>query len=122
MIWNEEDIDVMLEKIQRLLTIADIEHFTEQAPIYIHGPNWTDELRIKNGFELEEGIWVKKFNYNDYWLTKMNDVRSILKDKNRLSEELRLARRKMLEMEYGLRVAQKSLQNSLALTKEMIDE
>jgi len=122
MIWNKEDIDKMLEQVQRLITIADVEYFTEPAPTYIHGPNWTDELRIKNGYELEEGVWVRKINFNDYWLTKMNDVRSILEDKNRLSEDLSLARRKIREMEYGLRVAEKSLKNSLALTKEMIDE
>ena len=122
MIWNEEDISEMLEKVQRLLTIADLEYFTEQAPLYIHGPNWTDELRIKNGYELEGGIWIRKVNYNDYWMTKMNDVRSLLKEKNRLSEDLQLARNKMREMEYGLRVAQKALKNSLNITKEMINE
>ncbi len=121
MILNEEDIDKMLEKIQRLLTIADVEYFTEQAPSYIHSPNWTDELRIKNGFELEEGMWVRKTNYNDYWLTQMNDVRSIMKDRNRLSKQLTLARLQMREMEYGLRVAQKSLGKALNMT-EVNDE
>lgn len=122
MIWNEKDIEEMLEKAQRLITIADIEYFSEDAPMYIHGVNWTDELRVKNGYELEEGRWVKKTNYNDYWLTKMNDVRSMLKDNKRLYQELALSKRKMREMEYGLRVAEKALKSSLALTKEMIDE
>lgn len=118
MIWNDEDVDRMLEKIQRLITIAEIEHFTEPAPSYILGPNWDDELRNKNGFEQVEGVWVKKININDYWLTKMNDVKSLLKEKSRLSEELQLARRQLKEMEYGLRVAQKSLGKALTMEKD----
>ena len=51
----------------------------------------------------------------------MNDVRSLMEEKNRLSKELHLARLKMREMEYGLRVAQKSLGKALNMT-EVSDE
>jgi len=40
----------------------------------------------------------------------------------KLNRELLLARRQKREMEYGLRVAGKALEKSLAITKEMIDE
>ena len=120
MIYSKEDVDQMLEEIQRLITVADMDHLLFPAPLYIHGPNWTDELREKNGFEQVEGVWCRKVNINDYWTTKMNDVRAMIDDRKRLSAELSLARRKIYEMEYGLRVAQKSLNN--AVTMEKVDE
>ena len=118
MIYDKEDVDVMLEEIQRLITVADIDHLIFPAPSYIHGPNWTDELREKNGFEQVEGVWCRKVDINDYWMTKMNDVRAIVDERKRLNAELSLARRKIYEMEYGLRVAQKSLNNALNMEKE----
>ena len=118
MIYDKEDVDVMLEEIQRLIIIAEIDHLIRPAPDYIHGKNWTDELRQKNGFEQVEGIWCKKLDINDYWVTKMNDVRAMIDDRKRLSAELSLARRKIYEMEYGLRVAQKSLNKALTMEKE----
>ena len=121
MIWSEEDIDKIDEKLQRLITASGIDEYYNQVPKYIFGPNWTDELRIKNGYEQAEGVWVQKESVADYWKTKMNDVRSLMEEKNRLSKELHLARLKMREMEYGLRVAQKSLGKALNMT-EVNDE
>jgi hypothetical protein len=118
MIYDKEDVDVMLEEIQRLIIAANIDHLIFPAPSYIHGPNWTDELREKNGFEQVEGVWCRKVDINDYWLTQMNGVRKLVEDIKRLSAELSFARRKIYEMEYGLRVAQKSLNNALTMEKE----
>ena len=118
MIYDKKDVDEMLEEIQRLITVADIDHLIFPAPLYIQGSNWTDELRQKNGFEQVEGVWVKKVDINAYWMTKMNDVRAMIDDRKRLSAELSLARRKIYQMEYGLRVAQKSLNNALTMEKE----
>ena len=118
MIYDKEDVDVMLEEIQRLIIAANIDHLIFPAPSYIHGPNWTDELREKNGFEQVEGVWCRKVNINDYWMTKMNDVRAMVDERKRLNAELALAKRKIYEMEYGLRVAQKSLNAALTMEKE----
>ena len=53
----------------------------------------------------------------------MNGVCKLVENVKHLSNELQLARRKIYEMEYGLRVAQKSLQKSLDMNKkEMTDE
>jgi len=121
MIWSEEDIDKIDEKLQRLITASGIDEYYNQVPNYIFGPNWTDELRVKNGYEQVEGVWVQKESVADYWSTKMNDVRSLMKEKNRLFKELHLVRLQMREMEYGLRVAQKSLGKALNMT-EVSDE
>ena len=122
MIYDKKDVDKMLEEIQRLITVADIDCLLFPAPSYIYGPNWTDEMRDKNGYTMEEGVWVRKVDINDYWMTKMNDVRAMVDERKRLNAELSLAKRKIYEMEYGLRVAEKALKNSLSLTKEMNDE
>jgi hypothetical protein len=121
MIWSEEDIDKIDEKLQRLITASGIDEYYNQVPNYIFGPNWTDELRVKNGYEQVEGVWVQRESVADYWSTKMNDVRSLMKEKNRLFKELQLVRLQMREMEYGLRVAQKSLGKALNMT-EVSDE
>ena len=118
MIYDKKDVDEMLEEIQRLITVADIDHLIFPAPLYIQGANWTDELRQKNGFEQVEGVWVRKVNINDYWMAKMNDVRAMVDERKRLNEELSLARRKIYEMEYGLRVAQKSLGKALTMEND----
>ena len=49
---------------------------------------------------------------------KSGDVRAMIDDRKRLSAELSLARRKIYQMEYGLRVAQKSLNTALTLEIE----
>lgn len=117
MIWNEEDIDKIDENLQRLITASGIDTYYNEVPKYIFGPNWTDELRIKNGYEQVEGDWTQKESVADYWSAKINDVRSLMKEKNRLSKELQVARQKMREMEYGLRVAQKSLNKAINMTE-----
>jgi len=122
MIWNKEDIDKIDEKLKQLIVSAGVTEYHEKAPSYIFGKNWTDELRIKNGYAEVDGVWVQKESVEDYWKTKINDIHSILREKNRLSEELSLMRKRNREMEYGLRVAEKSLRNALAMTKEMLDE
>ena len=118
MIYDKKDVEEMSEKVQRLITASGIDIVYEPAPTYIQGPNWTDELREKNGYKQVEGIWVKEVNNSDYWMTKMNDVRAMIDDRKRLSAELSLARRKIYQMEYGLRVAQKSLNTALTLEIE----
>jgi hypothetical protein len=123
MIYDKEDVDKMSEKIQRLITASGIDFLYEPAPTYIHGPNWTDELREKNGYKQIEGVWIREVNNSDYWLAQMNGVCKLVENVKHLSNELQLARRKIYEMEYGLRVAQKSLQKSLDMNKkEMTDE
>ena len=118
MIYDKEDVDELSEKIQRLITASGIDILYEPAPTYIQGPNWTDELREKNGYKQVEGIWVKEVNNSDYWMTKMNDVRAMVDERKRLNAELSHAKRKIYEMEYGLRVAQKSLNAALNMEKE----
>lgn len=116
MIWNEESVDVISANLDELIAAAGIENVYEDAPSYIFGKNWTDELRIKNGFTLIDNEWKKVIIVKDYWSTVIHDIKTLLKEKSRLSEDLQLQKRKLYEMEYGLRVAQKSLNKALNMT------
>lgn len=121
MIWNEESLVEIYERLDQLIALGQ-ENYSTDAPEYIFGKNWNDELRNKNGYIEIDGKWQRLTPVVDYWSSVKNDIRSILKEKKRLSEEVQMLKRKNYEMEYGLRVAEKALKNSLAITREMLDE
>jgi len=87
------------------------------------GKNWTDEMRISNGHtKLADGSWVTIHKVST-WIDKLKKGSTELYEQNEKAyREIALLKRQRNEMEYGLRVAEKSLKNSLALTKEMSDE
>ena len=117
MIWNEESLVEIYERLDQLIALGQ-ENYSADAPEYIFGQNWTDELRNKNGYFYIEGKWQRLTPVVDYWSTVKNDIRSLLKDKERLSHEVQMLKRRNYEMEYGLRVAEKALKNSLNITQE----
>lgn len=122
MLYDEEQLQKVRASLDDMVTLAAVEYYYEDAPLYIHGSNWTDELRNKNGFYEFNGKWQRRTPVKDYWSSFMNDVRSLMEERKRLSAELQISKSKNYEMEYGLRVAEKALKNSLAITKEMIDD
>jgi len=114
----EKNFDVLLQKLQQ----QELFLF-EPMPSYKNTERWTDEFRIRDGHtKLADGTWVTIHKVND-WVEKLKkDTTELYEDNQETRNKLTLARRKNREMEYGLRVAEKALKNSLALTKEMIDE
>lgn len=96
MIWNEESVDVISVNLDELIAASGIETVYEDAPSYIFGKNWTDELRIKNGFTLINNEWKKVIIVKDYWSTVIHDIKTLLKEKSRLSEDLHLQSYSML--------------------------
>jgi len=87
------------------------------------GSRWTDEFRIRDGHtKLDDGSWVT-IHKATTWLDKLKkDTTDLYEQHQKTIRELDLARRRIREMEYGLRVAEKALKNSLAITKEKINE
>ena len=114
----EKNFDVLLQKLQQ----QELFLF-EPMPSYKNTERWTDEFRIRDGHtKLADGTWVTIHKVND-WVEKLKkDTTELYEENQKTRNDLRLARRKNHEMEYGLRVAEKALKTSLALTKEMIDE
>jgi len=114
----EDNFDVLLQKFQQ----QELFLF-EPMPKYKEGERWTDEFRIRDGHtKLADGSWVTIHKVTT-WIEAMKKNTVELYDN--YQDALRkndLVVKKNREMEYGLRVAEKALKNSLALTKEMINE
>jgi hypothetical protein len=114
----EKNFDVLLQKLEQ----QELFLF-EPMPSYKEGDRWTDEFRIRDGHtKLADGSWVTIHKVTT-WVDKLKkDTVELYAQNQQRYREIELLKRQRREMEYGLRVAEKALKNSLALTKEMIDE
>jgi hypothetical protein len=114
----EKNFDVLLEKLEQ----QELFLF-ESMPTYKEGERWTDEFRVRDGHtKLADGSWVTIHKVTT-WVEKLKkDTVELYEQNTKHSREISLLKQQRREMEYGLRVAEKALKNSLALTKEMIDE
>ena len=113
-----KDFDLLINKL------SEQELFLfEPMPNYKTGERWTDEFRVRDGHtKLADGSWVTIIKVTT-WVEKLKKDTTELYEQNiEQSRENALLKRQRYEMEYGLRVAEKALKNSLALTKEMINE
>ena len=114
----EENFDILLKKLgeQELFLF-------EPMPNYKNGERWTDEFRIRDGHtKLADGTWVTIIKVTT-WVEKLKiDTMDLHEQNQKRYGEIELLKQQRYEMEYGLRVAEKALKNSLALTKEMINE
>ena len=92
-------------------------------PDYKMNERWTDEFRIRDGHtKLEDGSWVTEVHVEDYLNKLEKDILDLYTSYQTGLDEIRLLKQQRYEMEYGLRVAEKALKNSLALTKELIQD
>jgi len=114
----EQNFDVLLRKLEQ----QELFLF-EPMPSYKEGARWTDEFRIRDGHtKLADGTWVTIHKVTTWVENLKKDTTELYEQNTKQSREISLLKQQKYEMEYGLRVAEKSLKNSLALTKEMIDE
>ena len=119
--YVEKNFDVLLQKLeqQELFLFEPMPSWKEEK----EGSKWTDEFRIRDGHtKLADGSWVTIHKVNT-WVEKLKkDTTQLYEQNTKQSREISLLKQQRYEMEYGLRVAEKALKNSLALTMEMIDE
>jgi hypothetical protein len=95
----------------------------ESMPSYKNGERWTDEFRIRDGHtKLADGTWVTVHNLAQYVHAIHKNTTDLYEQYQKTLRELSLVKRKNHEMEYGLRVAEKALKNSLQLTQDMIND
>jgi hypothetical protein len=117
----EENFDALLRKLeqQELFLFEPMPSWKEER----EGSKWTDEFRIRDGHtKLADGSWVTIHKVTT-WVEKLKkDTAELYEQNTKQSREISLLKQQRREMEYGLRVAEKALKNSLALTKEMINE
>jgi hypothetical protein len=112
------DFDLLINKLEQ----QELFLF-EPMPSYKTGERWTDEFRIRDGHtKLADGSWVTIIKVTT-WVEKLKkDTEDLFTSYQTNLQEIRLLKQQRREMEYGLRVAEKALKNSLALTKEIINE
>jgi hypothetical protein len=113
-----KDFDLLINKLEQ----QELFLF-EPMPSYKEGERWTDEFRIRDGHtKLADGSWVTIIKVTT-WVEKLKkDTEDLFTSYQTNLQEIQLLKQQRYEMEYGLRVAEKALKNSLALTKEMINE
>jgi hypothetical protein len=121
MFYDENSIKEKFDEIRKVS--GTLPPFEESMPTYMSGQNWTDEHREKHGYEKQkDGTWIKRIPV-DVWIDVMEkDTLDLHRRNSENYNKLMVSNRRNYEMEYGLRVAEKSLRNALAMTKEMIDE
>jgi hypothetical protein len=114
----EENFNILLQNLEHKKLFL-----FEPMPSYKLNGNWTDEFRIRDGHtKLADGTWVT-IHETTTWVEKLKkDTIHLYEANQNFSNNLTLIRRQKREMEYGLRVAEKALKNSLAITKETLDE
>lgn len=122
MFYGKDDVDKQFAPLLKKLNEQELFLF-EPMPKYKEGERWTDEFRIRDGHtKLADGSWVTIHKVTT-WVEKMKqDTIEVYDNYQDALRKNRLLVQKNREMEYGLRVAEKALKNSLALTKEMINE
>ena len=118
MFYGKDTIEERVESLRKVTSgVINI-----PASSYVMGAGWSDELRIKQGYtKLEDGSWATVIEVQEY-LNKMKQDMIELYDNYQDSLRINgLLTRRNREMEYGLRVAEKALNNSLAIAKETND-
>lgn len=111
------DFDLLINKL------SEQELFLfEPMPSYKTGERWTDEFRIRDGHtKLADGTWVTIIKVTT-WVEKLKkDTEDLYTSYQTNLKEIQLLKQQKREMEYGLRVAAKSLNNSFKLTQDFIN-
>jgi hypothetical protein len=122
MFYGKDNVDADFTLLLNKLEQQELFLF-EPMPNYKNGERWTDEFRIRDGHtKLADGSWVTIIKVTT-WVEKLKkDTVDLYTSYQTNLQEIRLLKQQRREMEYGLRVAEKALKNSLALTKEMNNE
>jgi len=121
MFYGKETIEERFTTVLKKLGEQELFIF-EPMPKYKEGDRWTDEFRIRDGHtKLADGSWVTIHKLTTYVESLQKNTLELYDNYQDALQKNDLVVRKNREMEYGLRVAEKALKNSLAITKEMID-
>ena len=122
MFYGKESIDKQFDPLLNKLTQQELFLF-EPMPDYKLGERWTDEFRIRDGHvKQNDGTWVTEIDVGDYLNKLETDILDLYTSYQTGLTEIRLLKQQRYEMEYGLRVAEKALKKSLAMTKELIQD
>jgi hypothetical protein len=120
MLYSKDQLPEIFKRIDDLIIGSGFKSYKEPAPKYIMGPNWTDELREKNGYTLIDGEWFQVNPVQNVWDVFKKDLESLMDDISNQRKKMDVQQQRLYEMEYGIRVARKSLEKSLQLQQELL--
>ena len=122
MFYGKDSIEENFSLVLKKLDEQELFLF-EPMPSYKLNERWTDEFRIRDGHtKLADGSWVTIHKLTTYVESLKKSTTELYEHYQETLSQLNMVRQQKREMEYGLRVAEKALKNSLAITKEMINE
>jgi hypothetical protein len=103
MFFSNQDIHEKFETVARFFAVED---FIVPAPEYMMGPRWTDDNRIKNGYELQpDGSWGRLETSMAVYNALKQDVEKLYEQSKELSKQNETLRKINNQLEYGCRVA-----------------
>lgn len=113
MFYGKDSIENQFDPLLKKLEEQELFLF-EPMPSYKLNEKWTDEFRIRDGHtKLDDGSWVTIHKVSTYVQSIQKSVTRLYEQNQELYKELNLLKQQKYEMEYGLRVAQKSLNTAL---------
>lgn len=122
MFYGKETIENNFNLLLKKLEQQELFLF-EPMPAYKSGDRWTDEFRIRDGHtKLADDSWVTIHKVTTYVQALQKSTTELYEQNQDNYREINLLRKQKREMEYGLRVSEKALKNSLAMTKELIQD
>jgi hypothetical protein len=113
MFYGKDSIENQFNPLLKKLGEQELFLF-EPMPSYKLNERWTDEFRIRDGHtKLDDGSWVTIHKVTTYVQSIQKSVTDLYEQNRKLYKELNILKQQKYEMEYGLRVAQKSLNKAL---------
>ena len=113
MFYGKDSIENQFDPLLKKLGEQELFLF-EPMPSYKLNEKWTDEFRIRDGHtKLDDGSWVTIHKVTTYVQSIQKSVTDLYEQNRKLYKELNILKQQKYEMEYGLRVAQKSLNKAL---------
>jgi ABC-type Zn uptake system ZnuABC Zn-binding protein ZnuA len=118
MFYGKDSIENQFDPLLKKLEEQELFLF-EPMPSYKLNEKWTDEFRIRDGHtKLDDGSWVTIHKVTTYVQSIQKSVTRLYEQNQELYKELNLLKQQKYEMEYGLRVAQKSLNTAINMKGE----
>ena len=118
MFYGKDSIENQFDPLLKKLEEQELFLF-EPMPSYKLNEKWTDVFRIRDGHtKLDDGSWVTIHKVTTYVQSIQKSVTRLYEQNQELYKELNLLKQQKYEMEYGLRVAQKSLNTALNMKGE----
>ena len=115
MFYGKDSIEKLFDPVLKKLGEQELFLF-EPMPEYKLNEKWTDEFRIRDGHtKLADGSWVTIHKVTTYVEALKKDTEDLYTSYQTNLKEIQLLKQQRREMEFGLRTAQKSLNNAIAM-------